>query len=197
MKQVRVVTRIYGRECYIMVIYCIVLTGAFISLFPNQLKAPQGWKPLEAYCQWALLSCQQSACWVFSCFRNRPNSDMDYRIFNVRTWSFLCARIHTGGWAHRQWVDQHNIFDSEKLAQFIPRVVFRLRYFIPPKARLYPHTHIILCVGSADCVVTAIGVDLLCCSNMLFFKLIWWKETLDIQIQTYLSRTQGSIIWTI
>ena len=26
-----------------------------------------------------------SACWVFSCFCNPPNSDMDYRIFNVRT----------------------------------------------------------------------------------------------------------------
>ena len=24
------------------------------------------------------------ACWVFSCFHNPPNSDMDYRIFNVR-----------------------------------------------------------------------------------------------------------------
>ena len=24
-------------------------------------------------------------CAVFSCFRNPPNSDMDYRIFNVRT----------------------------------------------------------------------------------------------------------------
>ena len=27
---------------------------------------------------------QQSACWVFSCFGNPPNSDVDYRIFNVR-----------------------------------------------------------------------------------------------------------------
>ena len=36
------------------------------------------------------------ACWVFSCFRNPPNSDMDYRILNVRTESFLCVRIHTG-----------------------------------------------------------------------------------------------------
>ena len=35
-----------------------------------------------------------SACWVFTCFCNPPNSDMDYRIFNVRTWSFLCVRIH-------------------------------------------------------------------------------------------------------
>ena len=25
------------------------------------------------------------ACWVFSCFHNPPNSDMDYGIFNVRT----------------------------------------------------------------------------------------------------------------
>ena len=25
------------------------------------------------------------ACWVFSCFCNPPNSDMDYRIFIVRT----------------------------------------------------------------------------------------------------------------
>ena len=37
-----------------------------------------------------------SACWVFSCFRNPPNSDMDYKICILRTWSFLCACIHTG-----------------------------------------------------------------------------------------------------
>ena len=35
-----------------------------------------------------------SACWVSSCFHNPPNSDMDYRIFYVRT--FLCVRLHTG-----------------------------------------------------------------------------------------------------
>ena len=38
-----------------------------------------------------------SACWVFSWFRNPPHSDMDYRIFNVRTWSSVCMhKIHTG-----------------------------------------------------------------------------------------------------
>ena len=31
---------------------------------------------------------------VFLCVRNPPHSDMDYRIFNVRT--FLCVHIHTG-----------------------------------------------------------------------------------------------------
>ena len=35
---------------------------------------------------------------IFQCMlgRNPPNSDMDYRIFNMRMCSFLCLRIHTG-----------------------------------------------------------------------------------------------------
>ncbi|KAK7107859.1 hypothetical protein V1264_015701 [Littorina saxatilis] len=37
----------------------------------------------------------EEACWVFSCFYNPPNSDMDYRIFFVRTWS--CACVYTRG----------------------------------------------------------------------------------------------------
>ena len=44
----------------------------------------------------AALPSPASACWVFSCFRNPPNSDMDYRIFNMCTRSFLCVRIHKG-----------------------------------------------------------------------------------------------------
>ena len=45
-----------------------------------------------------------SACWVFSCFRNPPNSEMEYGIFNVRTCSFMCCAYTHGGWAHRQRV---------------------------------------------------------------------------------------------
>ena len=37
-----------------------------------------------------------SACWVFSCFRIPPNSDMGYRVFIVHTWSFLCVCVQTG-----------------------------------------------------------------------------------------------------
>ena len=37
-----------------------------------------------------------SACWLFSYFHNPANSDMDYRIFNVRAWCFVCVRLHTG-----------------------------------------------------------------------------------------------------
>ena len=50
--------------------------------------------------------------WVFLCFHNPPNSDIDYRIFNVRTWSFL-LRVH-GGWACTP-TSQDNIFDWKTL----------------------------------------------------------------------------------
>ena len=34
-----------------------------------------------------------SACWLFPRFHNPPNSDTDYRIFNVRTFGFfVCMR---------------------------------------------------------------------------------------------------------
>ena len=39
---------------------------------------------------------------LFWCFQNPPNSDMNYRIVNVRVWSF-CMCIHTGDlglWSH-------------------------------------------------------------------------------------------------
>ena len=39
---------------------------------------------------------------------------MDYRIFNVHTWSFLCMRIHTGVGHTNNESSQHNIFDSDK-----------------------------------------------------------------------------------
>ena len=70
-------------------------------------------------------------CWVFSGFRNLSNSDLDYRVFNVCTWSFLsnsdvdyrilnvcmwsflCMHMHTGV-GHTDSKSANNIFDSEK-----------------------------------------------------------------------------------
>ena len=51
-------------------------------------------------------------------FPYSTNSDMDYRISNVRTWSFLGMCVHTGSWAHRQrvsttlltWKNSHKLF---------------------------------------------------------------------------------------
>ena len=59
----------------------------------------------------ALPSPSKIAHWVFSCFRTPPNSDVDYRIFNVRTWSFKRG-IHTGV-GHTDKSAQHFV-DSEK-----------------------------------------------------------------------------------
>ena len=58
-----------------------------------------------------------SACWVFLCFCNTPNSDMDYRIFNMHIYVIILMRAYTHrDWAHRQWVST-TFFDSEKLSQ--------------------------------------------------------------------------------
>ena len=67
-----------------------------------------------------LSSAPFSACWVFSCFHNPPNSDMDYRIFNishacVHDHSYVCAYTHGLG---TLTVSQHSTFDSEKLTIF-------------------------------------------------------------------------------
>ena len=64
-----------------------------ISPMENVGRFPQG-KPAPTV---ALPNPNESACWVFSCLHNPPNSDMYYRIFNMRTWLFLCVRVHTGG----------------------------------------------------------------------------------------------------
>ena len=65
----------------------------------------------------AALPSRTSACWVSLCFCNAPNSDMNYRIFNVCTWSFLCVCIHVGVWVKQQRVST-TFFYSERLSHF-------------------------------------------------------------------------------
>ena len=105
----------------------------FITLFGK--FGPSYLRKATAASRAALTQSYKCICWVFSCFRNPPNSDIDYRIFNVRTWSLLCVRIHAGVLDTSAAI-QHNIFDSEKLSQiflvlmmgFEPRVfVSRVR----------------------------------------------------------------------
>ena len=57
----------------------------------------------------AALPSPTRACRVLSCFRNPPNSDMDYRGLVV----FLYACMYTQG-LDTPPTSQHNIFDSEK-----------------------------------------------------------------------------------
>ena len=101
-----------------LLIHCIIALGKFGP--PHLSKATA--------VAIAALPNPTSACWVFSCFRNPPSSDMDYRIFNVCTWSFSRVRIHTRVGHTINQSAQH--FDSENsynvflvlLAGFEPRV---------------------------------------------------------------------------
>ena len=59
----------------------------------------------------AALPSPTSACWVYSCFRNPPNSDMDYRIC---AYVIILMRVYTHGGLGTPTASQHNILDSEK-----------------------------------------------------------------------------------
>ena len=63
---------------------------------------------------------RSSACWLLSCFHNPPNSDMDYRSFNVHTYMVVRMRAYThwGGWG-TPTASQHNLFDSENPTVFL------------------------------------------------------------------------------
>ena len=83
----------------------------------NNDLIPQG-KPAATESRYpALINYQEQAESFYASIIHR-NSDMVYRIFNMRTWSFLCVSVglHTGI-GHTD-TSQHNIFDSEKLSQF-------------------------------------------------------------------------------
>ena len=71
--------------------------GLFYTLLINPSRKITAALPGKGYTAAARVTIPShaSVCWIFLCLRNPPNFDMDYRIFNVRTWSFLCVRIHT------------------------------------------------------------------------------------------------------
>ena len=95
---------------------------------------PRRAERFEACCQRALLNVQiipllfpftvqkyvyppvnKVHAWSFRVSVNQPKSDMDYRVFNVRTSIILVrVRVHTGGWAHVPTAMSAQHFDSEK-----------------------------------------------------------------------------------
>ena len=56
-----------------------------------------------------------SACWLFPCFHNPPNPDMDYRFSNH---SLSYASVYTRGLG-TPTASQHYLFDLEKLKVFL------------------------------------------------------------------------------
>ena len=58
-----------------------------------------------------------SACWVFSCFRNPLNSDIDYIGYLACVHDHSYVGVYTQGLGILT-ASQHNIFDSEKVTSF-------------------------------------------------------------------------------
>ena len=95
-----------GRELHIFswasrispVFLCLALSIFFLFFIFIQLYCPNGISPMrnsgcfprEKPAATESRYPTYGACWVFWCFHNSPNSDMDYRIFNVRTYVNAC-----------------------------------------------------------------------------------------------------------
>ena len=86
--------------------YCIFLY--FIHYYPFlKIEATLPGLGKATVAARAALPSPISACWVFLCFCNAPNCDMDYRIYNEGMWSFLCECINTGVWHTNNESAQH------------------------------------------------------------------------------------------
>ena len=124
---------------------------------------PQGKRTamVGRYPGWVFFSCLQ-------CFRVsviHRTLDMDCRIFNVRTWLFLCVCIHTGVGHTGNESAQHS--DLEKLSQFflLLRTGFKPLVFgswvdaLPIEAPHHPVWNIFyVCVGGCVCLCVCVCV---------------------------------------
>ena len=90
---------------------CPCLTSTFEKSYGCTVPDMSESKEMTEQIDWRAKQTPQAVCSRVQCFRNPPNSDIDYRIFNVRTWLFLCTRIHTGV-GHTNKSAEH--FDLEK-----------------------------------------------------------------------------------
>ena len=131
-----------------------------------------------------------SACSLFSCFRNPPNSDLDYRIFIVRTWSFLCVRVHTGGWAHRQRVS--TIYLTRKNSQMF---IVLLTGFEPSSfgsesddLLIKPPRHLTVIDGRLKTELRLLSEDLM--NAYILTVSVFFKNR---RLQVYLQRRGGNL----
>ena len=138
-----------------VVFVCVLLflfLVAFLQLYcPGRIPPIGNFvlpSPGKANCDRVTRNSIYGACWVFQCFHNPPNSDMDYGIFNVRTNVNACdcargctdtvresglkvhsrRKIHcrTGEWNPRQQragpaLYQLSYIPSQKLLSFLQR----------------------------------------------------------------------------
>ena len=95
------------------VIYFIVILSTLLSL--PESSGSLTWVRLQQPQEQRCIPSPTSACWVSSCFRNPPNSDMDYRIGSLRS---VCdhsyASVYTRG-LDTPTTSQHNSFKHENM----------------------------------------------------------------------------------
>ena len=95
-------TQIAEAQRGFLFLFCFVhfVVPMGISPMGNSGRFPQG-KPAATESRYPTLT-NFSACWDFSRFHNPQKSKMDYMIFNMHTWLFLCVVYTWGvGPAHR------------------------------------------------------------------------------------------------
>ena len=79
---------------FVILLYCICFIFIYTLVIPcGKFEPPYLGKATAA--ERAVLPSAMSTCWVFSCFRNPSNSDLEYIIFNVHT--ITCPWTPLGG----------------------------------------------------------------------------------------------------
>ena len=75
---------------FMYVVFTRMPGGVFLFYIYNRIYCPTGISPVGISCSFprgkpAPTEVRYGACRMFLCFHNPPNSDRDYRIFNVHT----------------------------------------------------------------------------------------------------------------
>ena len=105
---------------------------------------------------------------------------MDYRIFNVHTWLFLCVRVHTGGLC-TPTASQHNVFDSEKLSHIF-LVLLTQAGFEPPIFWIFGYHRI------RRSIVFSVH---LCWANNYYYNYPWTHSSQSLQIHSKHRRAES------
>ena len=91
-QRMRLISQLAARQFYIF--FCFLGGGSALLHWKGSVYDTV----FNSSATWAATLCLQGyRCWLCLCFHNPLNSDVDYGIFNVRTWSFVCVRIYTHG----------------------------------------------------------------------------------------------------
>ena len=100
-KETKIYKKVFKKRVITFASYVLQLYCPFgISPMGDLGCFPQG-KPAATEPRYPPTCC---ACWVFQCFHSAPNSDLDYRIFNLHTDTDACECTGWPDGVGRGWV---------------------------------------------------------------------------------------------